>query len=71
MKAAIYSRLMDDEQQNDVQSFFDELANQKIGPVIFHDFFDLPVHQKMIAHHFAAHHPSTCCKLLLSFFIIV
>jgi NAD+ kinase len=40
MKAAIYSRVMDDEQQIDVQSFFDELANQKIGPVIFHDFFE-------------------------------
>ena len=40
MKAAIYSRLMDDEQQKDVQSFFDELANQKIEPVIFSDFFE-------------------------------
>ena len=40
MKAAIYSRLMDDEQRKDVQSFFDELANQKIEPVIFHNFFE-------------------------------
>jgi NAD+ kinase len=40
MKAAIYSRLMDDEQQKDFQLFFDELAAQKIEPVIFHNFFD-------------------------------
>jgi NAD+ kinase len=40
MKAAIYSRLMDDEQQKDVQLFFDELANQQIEPVIFHNFFE-------------------------------
>ena len=40
MKAAIYSRLMDEEQRKDVQSFFDELANQKIEPVIFHNFFE-------------------------------
>lgn len=40
MKAAIYSRVMDEEQQKDVQSFFDELVNQKIEPVIFHDFFE-------------------------------
>ena len=40
MKAAIYSRGMDEEQQKDVQSFFDELVNQKIEPVIFHDFFE-------------------------------
>jgi NAD+ kinase len=40
MKAAIYSRVMDDEQRKDVQLFFDELANQKIEPVIFRDFFE-------------------------------
>ncbi len=40
MQAAIYSRYMDDEQRKDVQSFFDELANQKIEPVIFKDFFE-------------------------------
>ena len=40
MKAAIYSRVMDEEQRKDVQLFFDELANQKIDPVIFSDFFD-------------------------------
>jgi len=40
MKAAIYSRVMEDEQQKDVQSFFDELAKQKIKPVVFQHFFD-------------------------------
>jgi NAD+ kinase len=40
MKAAIYSRIMEDEQQKDVQLFFDELTQQKIEPVIFQHFFD-------------------------------
>ena len=40
MKAAIYSRIMEDEQQKDVQLFFDELNKQKIEPVIFQHFFD-------------------------------
>lgn len=40
MKAAIYSRVMDDEQQKDVQLFFDELVNQQIEPVIFKKFFE-------------------------------
>ena len=40
MKAAIYSRVMDDEQRKDVQLFFDELVNQKIEPVVFFDFFE-------------------------------
>jgi len=40
MKAAIYSRVMEDEQQKDIQLFFDELANQNIEPVIFHHFFE-------------------------------
>ena len=40
MKAAIYSRIMEVEQQKDVQLFFDELATQKIEPVIFHNFFE-------------------------------
>ncbi len=40
MKAAIYSRVMENEQRKDVQSFFDELYNQKIDPVIFLDFFE-------------------------------
>lgn len=40
MKAAIYSRVMEDEQRKDIQLFFDELANQKINPVIFLPFFE-------------------------------
>lgn len=40
MKAAIYSRVMDGDQRKDLQLFFDELANQKIEPVIYHDFFE-------------------------------
>ncbi len=40
MKAAIYSRIMEQGQKENFQLFFDELANQKIQPVIFHDFFE-------------------------------
>ena len=40
MKAAIYCRTMEDNQKEDVQLFFDELAKQKIEPVIFHLFFE-------------------------------
>lgn len=40
MKAAIYSRVMMDEQRNDIQSFFDELGHQQIIPVIYQDFFE-------------------------------
>jgi NAD+ kinase len=40
MKAAIYSRIMEDDQKKDVQVFFDELNKQKIEPVIFQHFFD-------------------------------
>lgn len=40
MKAAIYSRVLDKDQHTDVQSFFDELEQQKIEPVIFKSFFD-------------------------------
>ncbi len=39
MKAAIYSRVMEDDQRKDVQLFFDELAKQKIAPVIFQEFY--------------------------------
>ena len=53
MKAAIYSRIMEVEQQKDVQLFFDELGRQKIEPVIFQIFFEqikdiitLPVNSK-------------------------
>ena len=40
MKAAVYSRIMEDDQREDVQLFFDELEKQKIEPVIFHHFFE-------------------------------
>jgi len=40
MKAAIYSRVMEEEQRNDVQLFFNELRNQKIQPIIFHSYFE-------------------------------
>lgn len=40
MKAAIYSRIMEEEQQKDLQIFFDELARQNIEPVIYQYFYD-------------------------------
>lgn len=40
MKAAIYSRVLDEDQKENVQLFFDELTRQKIDPVIFQHFFD-------------------------------
>jgi NAD+ kinase len=40
MKAAIYSRVMEEEQQKEVQIFFDELAKQNIEPVIWQHFFE-------------------------------
>lgn len=40
MKAAIYSRVMEEGQQAEVQVFFDELARQKIEPVIWQHFFE-------------------------------
>jgi NAD+ kinase len=40
MKAAIYSRAMEEEQLPDVQLFFDELAKQKIEPFIFLNFYE-------------------------------
>jgi NAD+ kinase len=40
MKAAIYCRTMEENQKVDVQLFLDELAKQKIEPVIFHNFFE-------------------------------
>lgn len=39
MKAAIYSRVMEEEQQKSFQLFFDELSAQQIEPVIFHPFY--------------------------------
>jgi NAD+ kinase len=40
MKAAIYSRILEEDQKENVQIFFDELAKQKIEPVIFQPFFE-------------------------------
>jgi NAD+ kinase len=40
MKAAIYSRVMEEEQRNDVQLFFNELCKQKIQPIVFHSYFE-------------------------------
>jgi NAD+ kinase len=40
MKAAIYSRVLEEDQQKDVQIFFDELSRQKIEPLIFQPFFE-------------------------------
>src|SRR5438552_2727663 len=40
MKVAIYSRVMDEDQRQDVQLFFDELSKQNLQPVIFHSFFE-------------------------------
>ncbi|MGZ8557815.1 MAG: NAD kinase [Chitinophagaceae bacterium] len=40
MKAAIYSRIMEEGQQQNVQVFFEELEKQKIVPVIFRQFFE-------------------------------
>jgi NAD+ kinase len=40
MKAAIYCRTMEENQKVDVQLFLDELAKQKIEPVIFYNFFE-------------------------------
>ena len=40
MKVAIYSRVLEEGQQKDVQLFFDELKKQKIEPVVFLSFFE-------------------------------
>ena len=40
MKVAIYSRVMEEEQRPDLQLFFDELAKQKIEPIIFLNFYE-------------------------------
>lgn len=40
MKAAIYSRVLEEGQQQDVQLFFDELESQMIQPVIFQQYFE-------------------------------
>ena len=40
MKAAIYSRVIEEEQQHNIQVFFDELEKQKITPVIFNQYYE-------------------------------
>ena len=40
MKAAIYSRVLEEEQVKDVQVFFNELANQNIESVVWQHFHD-------------------------------
>src|SRR5688572_21729774 len=40
MKAAIYSRIMEDDQRENIQIFFDELEKQKISPVIFAHYYE-------------------------------
>lgn len=40
MKAAIYSRILEVDQQEDLQLFFDELLRQRIEPVIYQPYFE-------------------------------
>jgi NAD+ kinase len=40
LKVAIYSRVLDEGQQKDLQLFFDELSNEGIVPVIYQHFLD-------------------------------
>ncbi|HTE11153.1 MAG TPA: hypothetical protein VK645_09285, partial [Chitinophagaceae bacterium] len=40
MKVAIYSRVMDWNHRMEIQELFDELAKQKITPVIYRPYFD-------------------------------
>ena len=40
MKVAIYSRVVDDDQLQYVQIFFNELKTQKLQPLIYHSFFE-------------------------------
>jgi NAD+ kinase len=40
MKVAIYSRVMEKDQEQDIQMFFDELKKQNLQPVIFRSFFE-------------------------------
>ena len=40
MKVAVYSRIMVENQRQDLQLFFDELKNQKLQPLIFHTYFE-------------------------------
>ena len=40
MKVAIYSRALDYDQQGEVQQLLNELANEKVEPVIYQPFFE-------------------------------
>jgi NAD+ kinase len=40
LKVAIYSRVLESTQQTDVQKFFDELASEKIVPVVFEPYYN-------------------------------
>jgi NAD+ kinase len=40
MKAAIYSRILEEEQVTDVQLFFDELVKHNIEPIVFHSYYE-------------------------------
>jgi NAD+ kinase len=40
MKAAIYSRVLEEEQVSDVQLFFDELVKHNIEPIVFHSYYE-------------------------------
>lgn len=40
MKAAIYSRVLEEEQISDVQLFFDELVKHNIEPIVFHSYYE-------------------------------
>jgi NAD+ kinase len=40
MKIAIYSRIMDWDQVNEIQQFFNALSAKKIQPIIFHPYFE-------------------------------
>ncbi|MGI8601192.1 MAG: NAD kinase [Chitinophagaceae bacterium] len=39
MKVAIYSRVLETEQQTDIQVLFDELKREKVTPVVYNPFF--------------------------------
>lgn len=58
MKVAIYSRVLESTQQKYIQQFFDELAIEKIQPVIFRDYYErivqhltLPSGTEVFSHH--------------------
>lgn len=40
MKIAIYSRVLEEDKRSDIQFFFDEIAQQKITPVVFLPYYE-------------------------------